>query len=106
MRGVQPGDQVALDDHIVVFGPPDDHGRMALVQHDFAVLELQAQAQVRQGAVAHGDGRNHAGHIFGLPEDLIQDDFITLALEGRPHRPGAPLPAIAVRDARPRPPWS
>src|SRR6266513_707444 len=78
---VQARDQVALDHHVVVFGPADGDARMPLIDQQFAILTAQPQPHVLPGAWLARNPRHHAGHVLGLPQHLVKDDFAPLTLE-------------------------
>src|SRR5438046_3584902 len=78
---VQARDQVALDHHVVVFGPADGDARMPLIEQQLAILTAQTQPHVLLGACSDRHARNHGSPVLGLPQHLVKNDFAPLTLE-------------------------
>src|SRR3989440_4504684 len=78
---VQARDQVALDHHVVVLGPADGDAGMPLIDQQFAILTAQPQPHVVRRPWLARNPRHHAGHVLGLPQHLVEDDFTPLTLE-------------------------
>ena len=81
---VQPRDQVALDDNVVVLGAANRGLRAMVIEHDLLAEAAQTQAP-RPGllAVRQRNRWQHAGHVLGLPQHLIERDFVAAALQRR-----------------------
>ncbi len=82
--GVQPRDQIALDDEVVLLGSAHGDARTTVFYQNFLALIPQAQAQsfIRPLARSDGDGGYHAGYIVGLPQHLEKRHLAAAALEG------------------------
>src|SRR4029453_41474 len=82
---VQPGDQVALDDDVVLLGATNRDIGAAVVDHAFLTLKAHAQPAralfLGGRGIAERDRRQHAGGVLLLPQHLEQLVLAGLALE-------------------------
>src|SRR5690606_31202558 len=90
--GVYAGNQVALDDQVVVVGPPHIDVLLAVVDYDGGVTEAQRNSAGFPPFALPLDGGQHAGGLFGLPDEFEQGDLVQAAA----HRRDVDLPSLAL----------